>query len=84
MAWWGFIFGRGSILRELVDVEVVVDPSGADVFVEPVGVVSVVEDGFRIVVPVIADQISSIGGVASDQGTVKRGLSHLLIVVGSS
>lgn len=60
--------------------------SGVPVVVADVsgGGVSPVVDSFGIVVPVMADQISSIGGVGSDQGTVNRGLSHLLIVVGSS
>lgn len=87
VAWWGFILGRGKLRREGVGVVVfsVLGFSGFwAVEVESVGVVSDVEDNFGMVVPVIADQISSTGGFGSDQGTVKRGLSHLLIVVGSS
>lgn len=91
VAWWAFILGRGRVRREGVDVVgVVVFEEEEEVWVvdvvavsEVVGV-SVVEGGFGIVVPVRADQMSSIGGVGSDHGTVKRGLSHLLIVVGSS
>ena len=54
----------------------------ADVRVGSWSVVSVVVSGWAM--PVRAVQISAIGGFASLQGTVKRGLSHLLCVLGSS
>lgn len=74
--------------REGVDGVVGVVVFEEEVWVEAAAVseagVSVVEGSFGMVVPVMADQMSSTGGVGSDHGTVKRGLSHLLIVVGSS
>jgi hypothetical protein len=50
---------------------------GGGVASEDVGV-------FSIAMPVVAVHISSMGGVGSVQGTVKRGLSQRLCVLGSS
>lgn len=91
VAAWGFIFGRVRVRRPVpgapvapvamlsVSEVVLMDAVGAGVMLEVCGAVA---DGCGI--PVSAVQISAIGGSASKYGTVKRGLSQRLWVLGSS
>lgn len=90
VAWWGIIRGRVDWPRlKVLPVVVVVlaaeervDAARESVRVETGLAVSVWADGR--VTPVKAWKMSATGGSASDQGTVKRGLSQRLWVLGSS
>lgn len=90
VAWWGLILGR--LVRNVEGVAVVVVVLAAEErevvlraevrFDMEAGSGVVVAEGCGM--PVRAVQISAIGGDASVQGTVKRGLSQRLWMLGSS
>lgn len=89
VAAWGLILGRVGavvVVRAAVVVVAILAVSDGTWGVVAVGVGlvmgSVGVEGCGM--PVSAAQISAIGGCSSNQGTVKRGLSQRLCVLGSS
>lgn len=87
VAAWGLILGRVGavvVVRAVVVAMLAVSDGTWGVVGVGVGLVmgSVGVDGCGM--PVSAVQISAIGGCSSNQGTVKRGLSQRLWVLGSS
>lgn len=87
VAAWGLILGRVGavvVVRAVVVAMLAVSDGTWGVVGVGVGLVmgSVGVEGCGM--PVSAVQISAIGGCSSNQGTVKRGLSQRLCVLGSS
>lgn len=89
VAAWGLILGRVGavvVVRAAVVVVAILAVSDGTWGVVAVGVGLVIGsvgvEGCGM--PVSAVQISAIGGCSSNQGTVKRGLSQRLCVLGSS